>query len=108
MVIPRSLSPVPLEERDINTLNPEEMRELLKRQKVGVSAGLRLESQLTHWQEQEAARKVKLEVKRERPRGHNVPANGDDDDDEVSFVSAKRRKLTVIIDEDGMETIDLT
>lgn len=34
MVIPRSPSPIPLEERDINGLSSEEMRELLQRQRV--------------------------------------------------------------------------
>jgi hypothetical protein len=34
MVIPRSPSPVPLEDRDIATLTEAEMRELLQRQRV--------------------------------------------------------------------------
>lgn len=34
-IIPRTPSPVPLEERDVNDLNPDEMRELLRRQRVG-------------------------------------------------------------------------
>ncbi|KAF2677306.1 hypothetical protein K458DRAFT_163912 [Lentithecium fluviatile CBS 122367] len=93
LVIPRSPSPVPLEERDINTLNPEEMRELLKRQK----------------EREEAARKIKTEgVKREHTRDSVLTVSGDEDDEEVSFVSEKRRKLNFTIDEAGVETIDLT
>jgi hypothetical protein len=38
MVIPRSPSPVPLEDRDIATLTEAEMRELLKRQRVRLTA----------------------------------------------------------------------
>jgi hypothetical protein len=34
LIIPRSPSPVPLEDRDVDSLNASEMRELLKRQKV--------------------------------------------------------------------------
>jgi hypothetical protein len=34
MVIPRSPTPIPLEDRDIDTLTEAEMRELLKRQRV--------------------------------------------------------------------------
>jgi hypothetical protein len=50
---------------------------------------------------------VKVErVKRERSR--TLFEAGDDDDDDVSFVSEKRRKLTVTVDEAGVETIDLT
>jgi hypothetical protein len=36
MVIPRSPSPVPLEDRDIATLTEAEMRELLQRQRVSL------------------------------------------------------------------------
>jgi hypothetical protein len=38
MVIPRSPSPVPLEDRDIATLTEAEMRELLQRQRVRSTA----------------------------------------------------------------------
>ena len=34
LVIPRTPSPVPLEERELNELNVEQMRELLQRQRV--------------------------------------------------------------------------
>lgn len=35
MIIQRSPSPVPLEDRPLESLTPEEMLELLKRQRVG-------------------------------------------------------------------------
>jgi hypothetical protein len=33
---------------------------------------------------------------------------GDQDDDNVSFVSAKRRRLPITLNEDGIEIVDLT
>jgi hypothetical protein len=50
---------------------------------------------------------VKIEgIKRERARESSLTV--DTDDDEVSFVSEKRQKLNVTVDEAGVETIDLT
>jgi topoisomerase IA-like protein len=86
---------MPLEERDVNTLTPEEMRELLQRQR----------------KRDQACRAVKQEqgVKRERSRERCNTANtANNDDGDISFVSAKRRQLPVTVDEDGTETIDLT
>jgi len=86
---------MPLEDRDVDTLTAEEMRQLLRRQR----------------DRERAAQEVKQErgVKRERSRERSRTAfefNGDDE--ELSFVSAKRSRHPVIIDEDGAETIDLT
>ena len=69
------------------------MRELLRRQR----------------ERNEAATALNREggVKRERERSTTVD-DAIHDDDELSFVSAKRRRLPVTIDEDGVETIDLT
>lgn len=94
LIIPRSPSPVPLEERDVETLTPEEMRELLRRQR----------------ERDAASQNVKRErgVKRERTRERSSTAGEVVDDDELSFVSAKRRRHPVTLDEDGVETIDLT
>lgn len=95
MVLPRSPSPMPLEERDVDTLSPEEMRQLLRRQR----------------ERDVAAKAMKREqgVKRERSRERSRTATVDDGDaGDVYFVSAKRRKLRVTLDEDGTETIDLT
>jgi len=66
LIIPRSPSPVPLEEREINTLNPEEMRELLKRQKVYRENTRRRIWTYRNQQRADQARKVKVEgIKRE-------------------------------------------
>ncbi|KAF2025121.1 hypothetical protein EK21DRAFT_77178 [Setomelanomma holmii] len=94
LIIPRSPSPVLLEERDVDTLSPAEMRELLRRQR----------------EREEAARATKCEgaLKRERSRERSRTVNNLVDDDELSFISAKRRKLPVTLNEDGVETIDLT
>jgi hypothetical protein len=71
------------------------MRHLLRRQR----------------ERQATARPVKHEhgVKRERTRERSSTWDGAEmHDDDLSFVSAKRRRLPVTIDEDGVETIDLT
>lgn len=82
-----------LEDKDVDTLTPEEMRELLRRQR----------------ERDAATRNVKREhgVKRERTRERSSTAN-EVDDDELSFVSAKRRRHPVTLNEDGVETVDLT
>ncbi|KAH5442985.1 hypothetical protein HBI23_168540 [Parastagonospora nodorum] len=95
MIIPRSPSPVPLEDRYVDTLSPQEMRQLLRRQRERQQAAQAVK------QEQG----VKHECSRERSRAiHDFDSDGD----EVSFVSAKRRRHPVIIDGNGAETIDLT
>lgn len=81
-VIPRSPSPVPLEERDVATLNLDELRELARRQ-----------------QERLAAREVKHEVKRERNTEDDDDANGEDGITIGEVRPVKRRVL---------DTIDLT
>jgi hypothetical protein len=95
LIIPRSPSPAPLQERDLDSLSAEEMRTILQRQREC----------------EEAAPRVKQEggIKRERSIERSNTVHGDNLDDEVSFVSAKRRRQhPVIVDEDGTETIDLT
>lgn len=95
MIIPRSPSPVPLEDRDVDTLTQAESRELIRRLR----------------EREDATNVVKREgVKRERSRERSSTVyyiDGGSDED-ISFVSAKRRRLPVSIDEDGVETIDLT
>ncbi|KAH4107673.1 hypothetical protein HBH46_051040 [Parastagonospora nodorum] len=100
MIVPRSPSPAPLEDRDIDTLTPEEMRQLLRRQREGGQAPQAVKQEQRVKQEQG--------VKRERTRGRSSATYDFDSDDEVSFVSAKRRRHPIIIGEDGAETIDLT
>ena len=91
LIIPRSRSPTPLEGRDIDTLTLEESRELIRKLR----------------ERDAAAQTMKREgVKRDRS---SEPSNNQaEDGDEVSFVSAKRRQLPITIDEDSVETIDLT
>jgi hypothetical protein len=71
------------------------MRELLRRQ--------RQRDELLRIIKRE--RGVKCEHSRERSRTAN---STETDDDEISFVSAKRRRLPVTVNEDGVETINLT
>ncbi|KAF2651347.1 hypothetical protein K491DRAFT_761121 [Lophiostoma macrostomum CBS 122681] len=85
-ILPRSPSSFRLEDRIIEDLNLEEMRELLRR--------LREQSHRA------------VEVKRER--SDESERTIVEDDDEVSFVRAKRVKVPVTLNEDGVEILDLT
>jgi hypothetical protein len=101
LIIPRSPSPQPLEERDVDTLSPEEMRTLLRRQRE------RNENP-TNVKREGGAIKRERSRDRSRDRSDNIHEINDDDDD-VSFVSAKRRRqLPVTVNEKGTEIIDLT
>lgn len=73
----------------MESLSVEEMRELLRRQR-----------------ERETSRPIKQEhgVKRER----SETFDGDATEDEVSFVSAKKVRGPVTLNEDGVELVDLT
>ncbi|KAI4742230.1 Cut8-domain-containing protein [Aureobasidium sp. EXF-12298] len=87
-LIPRSPSPVPLEDRPEETLNREELLELLRRQKAR--------------QEQNIA--IKQELKRERTE------DGESDNDQIVISSrppAKQLKISTDADT-GIDTIDLT
>jgi hypothetical protein len=110
MIIPRSPSPVPLLERNVDTLSLEETRELLRKR---VSQGQMKEHDclltLSQQREDAAAFPVKKEpkIKQEREPEHRATTSGEDD--EICFVSSKRRKLpSSTINEDGIETFDLT
>ncbi|KAL1797330.1 hypothetical protein ACET3X_003936 [Alternaria dauci] len=90
LIISRDPSPVPLEDRDVDTLTLEETRELLRRQR----------------ERGDAAPTVKRErLKRERS---STVVMEDQDNDDVSFVCAKRRRHFVALNEDGVEIVDLT
>ncbi|KAI4629228.1 uncharacterized protein J4E87_003490 [Alternaria ethzedia] len=90
LIIPRTPSPVPLEERDVNSLTLEESRELIRIQRA----------------RGDATAVIKQEgIKRERS---STITGGGQDEDDVSFVSAKRRRLPVTLNENGVEIIDLT
>ncbi|KAJ4339711.1 hypothetical protein N0V95_007705 [Ascochyta clinopodiicola] len=115
LLIPRSPSPVPLEDRDVDTLGPEELRELVRRQRVRSLLFRCLTSDIINTTQvrDAASRTVKQEasVKRERTdeRSSALPDNTDDDD-EPSVVSTKRRRETypATTNKEGMEEIDLT
>jgi hypothetical protein len=92
LIVPRSSNPVPLEDIDVNTLTPEESRELIRRLR----------------ERDEAARPVKREESVKLERSATVGRMESGDVGEVSFVSEKRRRLPVIINENDIETIDLT
>ncbi|KAH0006758.1 hypothetical protein KCU78_g12140, partial [Aureobasidium melanogenum] len=87
-LIPRSPSPIPLEDRPEESLNREELLELLRRQKA------RQEEQI----------KIKQELKRER-------VEDDDSVDELVVVSSRppAKQLKIFKDANtGVDTIDLT
>ncbi|KAF2491026.1 hypothetical protein BU16DRAFT_141592 [Lophium mytilinum] len=89
-IIPRSPTPVPLEDRPIEELTLEETRELLKRQR----------------ERDAAARKVKQEVKRERNDEGSRPF---ENDDELTLVEERpRKRFRTVIEDDGTERVDLT
>ncbi|KAF2849037.1 hypothetical protein T440DRAFT_534572 [Plenodomus tracheiphilus IPT5] len=95
LIIPRTPGPVPLEDRDVDTLTAEESRELI----------LRLRER-----EKSAVQVKKETIKREisRDESNTVPGSNDESDDISILLTKRRRMLPVIVDEHGVETIDLT
>ncbi|KAK4546707.1 hypothetical protein LTR36_001925 [Oleoguttula mirabilis] len=88
-IIPRSPSPVPLEDRNPDDLSAEEARELVRRHRA-----------------REAA--VKTEVKKEK-RAHSQVIDDDDEDDDVTIASENRsRKRHRASRDSGVEIIDLS
>lgn len=104
-LIPRSPTPVPLEDRPEETLNREELLELLRRQKVPPTLLIYFASPyLLYQRRQEEQTEIKKEIKRERNEA-------DEDDDELVVISSRRPKkqLKASMNVDaGIETIDLT
>ncbi|KAF3036906.1 hypothetical protein E8E12_003340 [Didymella heteroderae] len=94
LLVPRSPSPIPFEERDINTLNMKEMIELLQCQREQDAATRLVKPE----------RGIKREYERERSRAIA------DDENDISVVSTKRRReqYWTIVDDNGVEAIDLT
>jgi hypothetical protein len=88
-IIPRSPSPVPLEERDPDDLSYEEARELIRRMRT---------------QGSEPGVKIKKE-KREHPIEDE---DEDSDDDEVEVTEQRMSKRTRLSTDSGVELIDLT
>ncbi|KAK4549810.1 hypothetical protein LTR36_005111 [Oleoguttula mirabilis] len=91
-VIPRTPSPVPLEARPIEELTPDEMRELLRRQREQAKKGPDLV-------------KVKNEIKRERGRAGGD--DEDDEDDELEIVEHRRKKMRTSGPSIADEIVDL-
>lgn len=90
-VIPRSPSPVPLEERDPDDLSPEEARELVRR----------------HRQREQERIKIKKETQEKRARSDAF--DGDSDVEELSVTgegSTRKRHRTST--DSGVEIVDLT
>ncbi|EMC99084.1 hypothetical protein BAUCODRAFT_390870 [Baudoinia panamericana UAMH 10762] len=91
-IIPRSPSPVPLEDRDPDSLSAEEARELVRRLR--------------------AQREDLVRVKREgakRQRSATVTENHDDDDgDDVTISETRSRKRSRPSADSGVELVDLT
>ncbi|KAK3645714.1 hypothetical protein LTR56_008901 [Elasticomyces elasticus] len=86
-IIPRSPTPVPLEERDPDLLNLEEARQLVRQAR----------------EREEARVRVKQEIKKEK-RTH---AEVDGDDPDVSF-EGERSKRSRTFNDSGVELVDLT
>ena len=85
-ILERSPSPVPLEERNLDTLTREELQQLLA--------------------QRNREREDYIRVKREkRERSTTV---GEDDNDEVSFTGEGRSKRSRTSNDSGVELIDLT
>ncbi|KAK4496758.1 hypothetical protein PRZ48_012741 [Zasmidium cellare] len=95
LIIPRTPTPPPLEERDFDTLTREELKELHRRAKEAK-------------EQEDTKRKIKRERKDENPRPRKVsrPSNGDTQlelDDEGSF----RESSTATLDREEPEIIEL-
>ena len=93
-IIPRSPSPVPLEDRDPDQLNLEEMRQLLHRIREREASAARVK------------REGDNQLKRERSTTI-IDGNDDDDDDEIEVTAGppKRRRT---FDDSAVEIVDLT
>ncbi|KAI7237766.1 hypothetical protein KC330_g3005 [Hortaea werneckii] len=89
-ILPRSPSPIPLEDRNIEDLNQEEMRELLRRQQR---------------QRESSGVAIKREIKRERSEFEDD--DDDDDGDDVEIVDRPEKKPRLDVDDPGTEVVDL-
>jgi hypothetical protein len=89
-MIPRSPSPVPLEERDPDDLSPEEARELIRRMRT---------------QGSDSSVKVKKE---KRDRAAEDDEDDDDDDGEITVTEERNSKRARLSTDSGVEIVDLT
>jgi len=93
-VLPRSPTPVPLEERDLDSLTPSELKELVPRNRERENPNVHVKQE------------IKKE-KRKRPAVLELGESSDDDDDlEVSF-EGERPKGARTADDSDAEVIDL-
>lgn len=92
-VIPRSPSPVPLEERDPDDLSPEEARELVRRLR----------------QREQERTKIKIKKEAQEKRARSDTFDGDSDVEELPVTgegSARKRHRPST--DSGVEVVDLT
>ncbi|KAK8168194.1 hypothetical protein BKA80DRAFT_252742 [Phyllosticta citrichinensis] len=109
-LIPQTPEPVPLEDRPIEDLSPEQMRELLRLQKVSHPYGIVWYIVFTEYQEQlEQGGSVKRESRSETvpPKREPEYRSQWEDGDDIEVIEtrpAKRRRNS----DDPVETVDLT
>lgn len=87
-VIPRSPSPVPLEDRPIEQLSVDELQELVRRQRAQI-----LQSHTSIKTEDGTKPKVKRERRDEVPGDDLLDNDGSSD---VEVVASKKRKIEVV------------
>jgi len=110
-LIPRTPSPVPLEDRPVDELTPDEMRQLIVQQRVWQNnisryAGTHCTYANMIQESQVQTQKIKREVKRER----SIEGDSDNDNDDIVVVKQGKRAKTLkssISADTGVETIDL-
>lgn len=94
-VIPRSPSPIPLEDRPIGELSVDELHELVRRQRAQI-----IQSH-NNIKNEDGTKPVVKKEKRDQNTGHNVPDNDDSSDIEVVEVASRKRKIEVVELSDG-------
>lgn len=88
-IIPRSPSPVPLDERDPNSLSAEEARELVRRMRA---------------REEDTA-----QIKKEKRKAPTIIEDDGEEDDDVTIAEETRgRKRSRITRDSAVEVIDLS
>lgn len=109
MILPRDVSPRSDVQSGANSTIEEARNKVTQRVRMGSNEEEGSQAVKIKGGERQCSPRVKLEhIKRERSPG--TPAVNADDD-EVAFVSASKRRrvaMTITINEEGVETIDLT
>jgi hypothetical protein len=101
---------VPLEDREIDTLDNEELRELVRRQRVHLSPFQDLTPANITQERDAASRALKQKAGVKRERTNNTSTHPEETDDEPSVVSTKRprKDYRTTRTASGVEEIDLT